>query len=65
MTTRIQKLTEKLTAFRTWERLELALASGYTPTIRPTTKAAREFAAELRSRGYRVWTGANEPVPAE
>jgi hypothetical protein len=54
----LDEAVNRVTAFRTWEEMEASLRRGYVPTIyraRPGTE--RRLVREVRSRGYRVYTG--------
>lgn len=51
------KLTNKLTGFRSFGEFVTAMRDGYTPTIMPTTPGRRKLTAYVRSAGFRVFDG--------
>jgi hypothetical protein len=55
--TALDTLTAAVTAFRCWADLASALANGYTPTLRPTTRRKRLLTKAIEAHGYRVWAG--------
>ncbi len=51
----LNRLTWSVTAFSTWGEFFAALARGYVPTIRPTTRRNRLLRRVVVAHGFRVW----------
>ncbi len=56
-TTKLDRLVNRVTAFRSWAEMRARLDTGYVPTIKGRTKGERDLAKSLELLGYRSWQG--------